>query len=168
MSNFLAGSDSAINTRSAMTNKLTVPALKKFHARPDIKSAIALVKTARADYARIRAHVDSYVDPTLAQYEFTSEDTGERITRAKDLYLIPESQEEQCKAWYAHVDRLHVEHGYTGLEPGQCPALVAEMKAIRAENALLKEIEAFLEVEVGSIRESAIKAIDSLSNFLAR
>ncbi len=125
-------------------SKITAKNLKKFHARADVKAAIAAVKAATAAYEKIAAHVKSYIEPAFAAFApFTHENTGARITRAKDLYLIPDSQEEQCHAWYAHCDKLHAEHGYSGLEPGQCPALTAEHEKIKAENALLKLCEEF-------------------------
>lgn len=117
-----------------MTKKLTVAAaIKRFHNSPATQVAIAAVKSARAEAERIRAHVDTYIAAAFAQEKFVDGE-GQRITNPRDLYLCDDDS--SMAAWYARCDKLHAANGYK-LEPGHCPALVAEEKQRKAEQVLL-------------------------------
>ena len=128
-------------------NKLTVADVKKFHARADVRAAIASIKEARKHSERITAHVDSYLDPAFTAFApFYTEPTkrrkgGERITARKDLFMCGDVGSEQCNEWFALCDELHRANGYTDLEPGQCPALIAQHDARKCEWALLSMVE---------------------------
>ncbi len=150
---------------------LTVTALKKFHRSPKVRAAIAAVKTARAEAARIRAHVESYAAPAFLAFEpFTRElsardpKKGQRIMECKDLYLAGPEQDEQCARWDAECDRLHAVNGYEGLKDGQCPALIAEYAATKAENALLVLIEDLLGSGPINLLDLRKKALDLFLN----
>ena len=110
-----------------MQNKpkvLTVPALKRFNARADVRAAIAAIKVTRERSERITAHVENYLAPAFAAFEpFYA--SGTRITDRADLYMCDDAQDAQCAAWYAHCDVLHASNGYNVRE-GYCPALVAQ------------------------------------------
>lgn len=138
-----------MNTQTAAA--LTVPALKKFNRSREVRAAVAAVKSTRAEAARIKEHVESYIAPAFAAFapftrEISARDpkAGERIMEHKDLYLCGDTQDEQCARWFAECDRLHAANGYEGLKPGECPSLIADWKRSKAENALLALIEAYL------------------------
>ena len=124
-------------------NKLTVADVKKFHARADVRAAIASVKEARKHSERITAHVDSYLDPAFAAFApfYKRRKGGERITARKDLFMCGDVGSEQCNEWFALCDELHRANGYTDLEPGQCPALTAQHDARKCEWVLLSMVE---------------------------
>lgn len=94
----------------------------------------ALLLAAMAAAKTTRAQVDAYIAPVFARYTFTDSDTGQPITSPADLYLSDD--DEQCARFYADCDRAHAAHGYK-LEPGFCPALVAENHVIELENAFI-------------------------------
>ena len=127
---------------------LTIEQVKVFTLSPSVVRLIAEIKTARLKEARVKAHVAGYIEPAFSAFEpfrrsLSPRDprNGERITSTKDLYFAGREQDEQRARWYAHCDQLHVQHGYVGLAPGQCPALVAEVSRIDAENRLLRLLE---------------------------
>lgn len=68
------------------------------------------------------------------------DDEGNRITDPSKSWHIHD--EEQAKAYYALCDQANIEAGYD-LEPGFCPALIAEHEQIKAEWALLEAAEKF-------------------------
>ena len=128
---------------------LTIEQVKVFTLSPAVVRLIAEIKTARLKEARVKAHVASYIEPAFSAFEpfhrsLSPRDprNGERITSARDLYLAGTEQNEQRARWYALCDQLHAQHGYAGLTPGQCPALIAEVSRIDAENRLLRLLEA--------------------------
>lgn len=110
---------------------LTIEQVKVFTLSPAVVRLIAEIKTARLKEARVKAHVASYIEPAFSAFEpfhrsLSPRDprNGERITSARDLYLAGTEQNEQRARWYALCDQLHAQHGYAGLTPGQCPALI--------------------------------------------
>lgn len=117
---------------------LTVAKLKTW-ARKNREIARTVV-TAQAFHQVERERVDAYVAPIFARYGFKDED-GEAIPTADRLYMCEDDA--ACKAFYAECDVAHRAHGFAG-EPGECPALVAESLMIRAENALLESLAAFM------------------------
>jgi hypothetical protein len=123
--------------------EITASSLKKFSNLREVRDAVARVKAAIEVAERTCAHVDSYLEPAFERFHFTDEE-GQPVIDRKDLYLSED--EVRCAEWYALCDQLHAAHGYTGLEPGQCPALTARTARIKAENALMRLIEGFLEV----------------------
>lgn len=156
-----------------MTNTtLTVAKLKKFHRSPAALAAIAAVKAARTEAARIHAHVESYQAPAFAKFApFTRElcpndpRSGERIMDRGDLFLASSEQDEQCAAWYAECDRLNAVHGYT-LEPGYCPALVAEGVQRKAEQALLNLVGELTGIDGNSFNNTLELRAKTLDLFL--
>ena len=95
--------------------------------------ALAVVQ-ARAMAQVTRAKVDAYIAPVLAAAALRDED-GNLITEAGMVYLC--SDEAACSAFFAACDAAHREQGYD-LQPGYCPALMAESLATKAEHALLE------------------------------
>lgn len=118
-----------------MPAALTIATVKRFHRSPATLRAIAAVKVARAEAARISAHVASYIEPAFLALEPFYSDDGEVIKQSDDLFMV-DGCEERIAAWYALCDTLHAANGYK-LEPGFCPALVAQNVARKAEQAVL-------------------------------
>jgi len=150
---------------------LTVPVLKKFNRSPAVRAAVAAVKSARVEAERIAAHVATYIEPAfLAFAPFTREISerdphkGERIMLSKDIFMCGDEYDAQCAQWYAECDRLHAVNGYEGLEAGQCPALIADHKRIKAENALLALIEGLLKTGPIYSMELRARALDLFLN----
>jgi hypothetical protein len=58
----------------------------------------------------------------------------------KYTYLLPD---EAAARYFADLDAAYREAGYTDLEPGHCPALIAESLQRDAERALIEAAEEF-------------------------
>lgn len=148
-----------------MQNKpkvLTVPALKRFNARADVRAAIAAIKVTRERSERITAHVENYLAPAFAAFEpFYA--SGTRITDRADLYMCDDAQDAQCAAWYAHCDVLHASNGYNVRE-GYCPALVAQDDARKSENALLAMVTDLTGADFNGSLELRAKALELFMN----
>jgi len=122
---------------------LTVSAVKNFYRNPKTSALRVAVLAAREIAAERRTHVDGYIKPLLAVMDLR-DTKGEQILDTKWLFLCED--EDACTAFYAACDVAHREHGFH-LEPGYCPALVAESNAINAENALIEAASAHFEVD---------------------
>lgn len=92
-----------------------------------------------------RKKVDAYIKPIFDQFEFyVSEEfdgrpgnAGERILTPRDLYLT-DLNTPTVAEFYAACDAEHKRQGFDDLEPGFCPALIAENLLIEAQNALME------------------------------
>ena len=124
---------------ASKTVTMTPDALKEW-AREHRDLAMTVAKaTAFASVERER--VDAYVHPIFMRYEFRDEDDGSIVADEHRAYLA--GDDPRFPAYYAECNVAHREHGYKG-EDGTCPALVAEMLKIRAENLLLDELAVFM------------------------
>jgi hypothetical protein len=94
--------------------------------------ATAEVERERADRIQ-RAILDSSVFMRDSRWG-----EPERITDPKRAYLM---NDEDAARYFAALDVAYREAGYVDLEPGQCPALVAESARIKLENELLDAAE---------------------------
>lgn len=97
---------------------------------------------ARRKAAALRKEVDARAAPIFARYAFTAQDTGERLTKPADLYLVADLEDPQVLAYYAELDAANRAAGWDGV-PGSCPALCAEHDAIRAEWAIFDAAKEF-------------------------
>lgn len=67
-----------------------------------------------------------------------SSQDGERITEPKRSFLMGDAD---AKEYFAKLDAAWLAAGYTGLAPGECPALIAQCKLNEAERALIDAAE---------------------------
>lgn len=120
---------------------LTIATVRAFYRDDEALLAIGAVLAARLLASEAREAVDAYIEPLLADFDFRVDNECDRgsprdgtpITKSSDLLLT----DQDCAAYYAACDAAHAEHGHD-LEPGYCPALIAESAVIDAENALIK------------------------------
>lgn len=96
-------------------------------------------KAAQEEAKTVRAVVDEYIEPIFHTFGFKNQRTGEPIKHSNFLYLTGNVQDELCEQYYAACDVAHREHGHE-LQPGYCPALIAENAAIQAESALIDAV----------------------------
>lgn len=150
------------------TGTLTIPVLKRFNARADVRAAIASIKDARKHSERITAHVESYLAPAFAAfapfYAARGPQKSARIMDRKDLFKCGDLASEQCDEWFALCDDLHVANGYTDLEPGQCPALIAQHDARKCEWVLLAMVTELTGADFNGSLELRAKALDLFLN----
>lgn len=130
------------------SQKLTIANLKALDRKPETKAVRARVLEARRIAKERRADVDAYIAPVFARFSFMSQWNGEPITCVRDLYLS--SDEEQCQAFFAACDEAHRAHGYD-MQPGFCPALVAEREVTKAEHAMLTYFGEHLGIPFGEL-----------------
>ena len=101
------------------------------------------------------------VDPRCD--EFTERVTDERILDIKRLYLTDLDAPDYL-AFLAECDEAHEAHkahGYN-IQPGYCPALIAEDELIQAQNALIKSGAQWLGIEGDLYGEHRAKMLDLL------
>ena len=92
-----------------------------------------------------REKVDAYIKPVFDRFEFYVSEkcgdrvgtAGERILSPRDLYLA-DLKSAAIAEYYAACDAEHKRQGYDDLEPGFCPALIAENLLIEAQNCLME------------------------------
>ncbi len=123
---------------------ITMAALRAFTRNAQAIAAQKHLVAARATALVVRAHVDAYITPVFAAFDFYDDKprrgaaaldkAAPRITTPANLYLS--NDDAACERFYALCDAAHRAHGYD-VAPGVCPALVAEHAVITAENALL-------------------------------
>jgi hypothetical protein len=134
--------------------KFNLPAFKKW-CRDNQRLAEA-VAAAQAHAQFMRAKVDAYTAPIYQSFGFIYEGVGcARLNERRgantmgqplpfdEFFLLcgkDESPEIQARVaeYHAAIDRANFENGYTDLEPGFCPALIAESLQSEAEFALLE------------------------------
>lgn len=108
-----------------------------------VSTALAARVTAEME----RERVNAYEIPFFATWGFTADKrrdetrAAEVLTNPRELYLS--NDDERTTEYYATLDRLHREHGFTGPE-GHCPALTAEWARTQAENAVIESLSALL------------------------
>ncbi len=120
---------------TAVHPKLTIPSLRAFFARADVRSAQRTVRSARAAKRTTTERVRSYTVPLLATFGILEERTGAPITDPDRLYLCRGCDEQACLRFYDACDAAHTQHGYV-VPRGRCPALTAGHELIRAERRL--------------------------------
>jgi hypothetical protein len=98
------------------------------------KAAINLAK-AQAAAETVKPIVHAYQMQALNELEAVNRYTGETITDVKHAWTITEDKE---AAYYARIEELKIEAGWTDLPKDHCPLLVAESIVRDAERALLK------------------------------
>lgn len=142
---------------------LTIASVKAFYAAGAHLVLMAAVLAGREHAEKVREHVDSYTEPLFATFSFTDTYTGEPVTRSKDLFMSDD--DEGCEAFYAACDKAHKAHGFE-LEPGYCPALMAENAVIDAERALLEAAAVHYGIDFDNIYnlELRAKALDLFLN----
>lgn len=133
---------------SATTDRaLSIENLVAFEADPETARLRGLVRAAQSWAAKTRLYVDAYADPIVASFglsidhETRGSDGSKFVTRYADLWRT----EADCTAVYAALDVAHDAHAYQ-VEPGVCPALVAESQARRAEGDFLAHVARCFEV----------------------
>lgn len=119
---------------TATAPAFTIADLKAFYTRADVRVATAALRLAMKEAPVVRAKVNAYIVPLLAVHNIRRP-TGEAIVDPGKVYLCKD--EAACAAYFAACDVAHKQHGYD-LEPGYCPASIAEYAVTQAENALLK------------------------------
>ena len=108
----------------------------------DLAMAVVMAQAA-AEVTREK--VDAYIKPVFDRFEFyvsaefgnRAGTAGERILTPRDLYLA--DLDSPLMAEYQEAcDAEHKRQGYDDLQPGFCPALIAEHLLIEAQNALME------------------------------
>lgn len=127
-----------------------LPSLEEFKTWCRDHRRLALsVCQAKALALVTRERVDAYIKPIFDSFNFKY--SGESVEKIEDrggesilgkplpspreLYLCDDPRIEE---YFAACDAEHRRQGYTDLQPGYCPALVAESLLIDAENALME------------------------------
>ena len=113
---------------------INLAAVKGFYTNQENLILIATLEILREKAVETRKKVDSYIDPLLALRGLKNEE-GNVILKAGDLYLCKD--DEGCDAFYKACDVAHKENGFD-MEPGFCPALVAENAVFPAERNLIE------------------------------
>lgn len=146
-----------MTTKTASAFSINVAAFLRWLDRESCR--LVLTAVAAQAFAKVeRERVNAYVLPFFATWGFRADKVGgERLTNPRDLYLSDD--DDRASAYYAAVDALHREHGFTGPE-GHCPALTAEYTQIVAENALIASMSAFLGVEPPAMPEHRAQMLD--------
>ena len=118
-----------------MTPNMTPATVAAFYRGGPTLAAVAAVLVAREHARETREKVDAYTRPILAAAGLCEADGGAAILESRWLFLCDD--DDGCAAFYAACDDANRAHGYE-LEPGYCPALVAESDLITAENLLIE------------------------------
>lgn len=124
---------------------LTLELLKSVAKDQEFIACVRAYLIARAFAETERIRVDAYIKPLFELYTFTvapenagrARAAGERITDINLLYLTDLKGKEYLQ-FMEECDKEHRKHGFTG-KPGYCPALIAESLQIDAENLLLDD-----------------------------
>jgi hypothetical protein len=105
-----------------------------FFSSQSTVEAVLLLLAAQTHSEMERERVDAYIRPIFDRYDFREED-GTKITGMGSQWL---SNDPKKDALYdAECAAAHRAHGFTGPD-GHCPALVAKVKLMEAENAVIK------------------------------
>ena len=139
------------------TKDLKMQDLFAYWAHPNTPQLVEEVRAKRRDAKRIRHEVDAYKNRLLRQeFAFVNKYNADRIT---DHRMLHRSEQEEMYEQY--LVRAHEEdqaHGYD-VPREHCPALIAEDKARKAEDALLDHVAEFIpfaakfHARYGDIRE---------------
>lgn len=120
------------------------------------------VCAAQANAELTREKVDKYVGPIFGSFDFKfcgdmaerAGIAGQPVPNPGELYLC---EDPRITDYYAACDREHGAQGYD-LKPGYCPALVAEMILIDAQNALIDSAKPLFGVEVCDLHKDNHRA----------
>ena len=99
------------------------------------------VLAARINAEETRRKVDAYIRPIFDKYEFTVtldkrlSNYGQPITNMRDVYLS--SDDDKFAKYVLECHEANKAHGYD-VQPGYCPALMAENAVALAETELVK------------------------------
>lgn len=144
---------------TAATEKINIASLKAFAHDPQARRVGARLVEARADAARLRVAIDKLCAPLFAAQDFRTA-AGERITHEDRLYLVPDLEAAEVKAWDAQRDAAIAAAGYK-VKPGYCPALIAADEVRKLEGELLDIAEKYFGVAFGDthgdLRRKAIQ-----------
>lgn len=133
--------------------KTTLDTVKK--ASKALRTPVNAVILAQAHAELMRAKCDTIQRRLLGEREyFTSAEweprlAVKRVVEPRLSYLM---SDEDSAVYLAALDAAYREAGYTELEPGQCPALIAEHLLMLAERALFECAERFFpEIQAGHL-----------------
>ena len=124
--------------------------LQAFVHTAEFKKPAAAYLAAKVVAEIMRKEVDAYIEPIWAGYGFKATRDGSPILTSARAYLTDDAR---LPEFYAACDRAHAEQGHK-LEPGYCPALIAENKLLDAENAILKALSGPLGFDYDSLNRS--------------
>ena len=156
-----------------------IPNLKRWAASKEAQAAFRAYLAAKAHAENTRARVDEYIGEVFKRFTFyPAADMGfcvegkevgpdGRILSPDHLHLT-DLESANYKAFSDACDEAHKAHGYD-VQPGICPALVAESAIVRMESALICSLSKALGFDFtrayGSMRERLLKtAMACLAN----
>lgn len=114
---------------------------------PELQDAVKTLILAQAYRQTVEPVVTAYQTAILTRHGFhIAPEWLERrhaaedriITNPRDAYLL---SDEDSAVIYAEYDQAAIAAGFTDLEPGYCPLLVAENLERQAENAVIEAAE---------------------------
>ena len=126
---------------------MNTPSIKEFKRWSRENASLARAVCLAQAFAECeRERVDAYVRPIFERYAFQLAgkwNLSGPVEKLSDLYLC---EDERLPEFYEELDKAHRLHGFTGPH-GHCPALVAEMLLVNAQNALLASGCALMGIE---------------------
>lgn len=118
-----------------------------------IRPMVDTVLLAKAHAQLQREKIDKIRKVLLLEEVYIAED---QIANGAEYRLIDPGdswhlKDADAKRFYAACDKAYAAEGYDDLEPGYCPALIAESLVVDAQHALIEAAYPFFEVETHAL-----------------